>query len=78
MMLFKESFEAHEDDPLLNPAHKLIGKYATNKETANNFVDWMIGGKGQKIVREFEVNGVVLYLGAPPGVDPMNRVNLLL
>lgn len=78
MILFKESFEAHEDDPLLNPAHILVGKYATNKETANNFVDWMIGGKGQKIVREFEVDGVVLYSGAPPGVDPMNRVNLLL
>jgi ABC-type tungstate transport system permease subunit len=78
MILFKESFEADENDPLLNPAHIIVGKYATNNETANSFVDWMIGDRGQKIVSAFEVNGVILYSGAPVGVDPMNRVELLL
>jgi ABC-type tungstate transport system permease subunit len=78
MMLFKEAFDAAEDDPLLNPAHIIVGVHGTNREMAKRFVDWMIGGIGQKIVSEFKVNGVVLYSGAPPGVDPMNRVKLLL
>lgn len=77
MLLFKEAFEADESDPLLNPAHILVGQCATNKEMANRFVDWMISDQGQRIVTEFAVNGVVLYSGAPKGVDPMNRVNLL-
>jgi ABC-type tungstate transport system permease subunit len=45
---------------------------------ANRFLDWMISEKGQKILVEFKANGVVLYASAPTGVDPMNRVDLLL
>ena len=79
MTLFKEAFEAAEDDPLLNPAHILVGKHATHKGLANAFVDFMIRENGgQKVVKGFAVNGVLLYSDAPKGVDPMNRVKLLL
>lgn len=78
MILFKEAFDAAEDDPLLNPAHIVVGEYGTNKEMAKEFVDWMIGEEGQKIVRNFDVNGVVLYSSAPLDMNPMNRVELLL
>lgn len=78
MILFKEAFEAAEDDPLLNPAHILVGTYSTNKQLANSFAEFMTNDKGQKTVREFEVNGVVLYSDAPKDVNPMNRVELLL
>lgn len=77
MILFKEAFNAAEDDPLLNPAHVICGKYSTNRDMAKRFVDWMTSRTGQTIVSEFKVNEVVLYSGAPAGLDPMNRVNLL-
>jgi ABC-type tungstate transport system permease subunit len=78
MVLFKGAFEAAEDDALLNPAHVLVRTYSPNKQLANSFADFMISDKGQETVREFKVNGVVLYADAPKDVNPMNRVELLL
>jgi hypothetical protein len=38
------------------------------------FVDWLIEADGgQKTIRDFAVNGEVLYTVAPPGVDPLAR-----
>ena len=55
-----------ENDPLLNPAHALVGKYGKNKVMANEFVDWLIRDDGgQDVVRKFEANGMVLYTCAP-------------
>jgi ABC-type tungstate transport system permease subunit len=57
---------------LLNPAHALLGAYGTNKAMATAFVDWLIDADGgQKTVRDFAVNGEVLYTVAPSGVDPL-------
>lgn len=79
MILFKEAFDATEDDPLLNPAHVLVGKNATYKDMANKFADFMVRAEGgQRVVNEFAVNGILLYSGSPRGVDPMNRVKFLL
>lgn len=55
-----------EDDPLLNPAHILVGTRGANREMAHKFADWMIRRDGgQKVVEEFEHNGVRLYSAAP-------------
>jgi ABC-type tungstate transport system permease subunit len=68
-----------EDDLLLNPAHALVCAYGTNKSMATAFVDWLIEAEGgQKTVRDFGVNGEVLYTIAPPGVDPLARARDIL
>ena len=79
----KEYFQAQgkddEEDPLLNPAHLLVGTEAANKEMANKFADWMIKEDGgQKVIKEFQKNGIDLYTTAPVGVDPLGRVKGLL
>lgn len=41
---------------------------------ATAFVDWLIDADGgQKTIRDFAVNGEVLYTVAPSGVDPLAR-----
>jgi ABC-type tungstate transport system permease subunit len=63
-----------QDDTLLNPAHALVGAYGANKAMAAAFVDWLIEAEGgQKTIRDFAVNGEVLYTVAPSGVDPLAR-----
>ncbi|PQE12669.1 extracellular tungstate binding protein [Rutstroemia sp. NJR-2017a BBW] len=65
MTVFKASTD-DEDDPLLNPAHILVGTRGTNRDMANRFADWMIMKEGgQKVVRDFAVNGNILYSVAP-------------
>ncbi|KAL3426545.1 extracellular solute-binding protein family 1 [Phlyctema vagabunda] len=55
-----------EDDPLLNPAHLLVGTRGENREMANKFADWIVRcDGGQKIIEEFEINGMRLYSTAP-------------
>ncbi|KAI5791986.1 extracellular solute-binding protein family 1 [Geopyxis carbonaria] len=54
-----------ESDPLLNPAHLLIGKDAKNREVGQMFADWLVGARGQKVVTGFKKNGKQLYTGAP-------------
>jgi hypothetical protein len=56
-----------EEDPLLNPAHALVGTNVENKELANQFVDWLImDAGGQKVARTFAKGGTILYSPAPP------------
>ncbi|KAB8302067.1 hypothetical protein EYC80_005518 [Monilinia laxa] len=65
MSIFKASTD-DADDPLLNPAHILVGTRGKNIAMAHKFADWMIQRDGgQKVVEEFEVNGGILYSVAP-------------
>ena len=53
------------DDPLLNPAHLLLGKDARNADTAQSFADWLVSPDGQAVITGFKKNGEQLYTGAP-------------
>lgn len=60
----------NEADPLLNPAHALIGAFGANKAMATLFVDWLIKPDGgQQIIEKFAVNGQALYSCAPAPDD---------
>jgi ABC-type tungstate transport system permease subunit len=52
-------------DPLLNPAHMLVGKNAKNEKTADQFVQWVISDEGQNVIIGFKKNGQQLYTEAP-------------
>ena len=52
-------------DPLLNPAHTLIGANATNAQMANTFTQWAISSEGQAVITGFEKNSQELYTAAP-------------
>ena len=70
MRVYKEVFDANEDDPLLNPAHVLVGTRAGDKAIAEKFVDWLVSpDEGQKVVGEYAVNGIVLHSRAPEGLS---------
>ncbi|KAG5637568.1 hypothetical protein H0H81_004145 [Sphagnurus paluster] len=66
-----EIFKAGSDDatdPLLNPAHVLLGAHAdqVNAEVWLVFMGWVMSKDGgQKIIREFKKFGEVLYSEAP-------------
>ncbi|KAL6720733.1 hypothetical protein ACLMJK_002658 [Lecanora helva] len=65
-----------EKDPLLNPAHLMVGCDVKNEDIANAFADWMIREDGgQEVVTGFKKNGYDLYSGAPKGLDPLATVN---
>jgi ABC-type tungstate transport system permease subunit len=53
------------DDPLLNPAHLLVGKKAPHAKTANDFAKWLVSKKGQDVVVGFKKDGQQLYSPAP-------------
>jgi ABC-type tungstate transport system permease subunit len=53
-------------DPLLNPAHLLIGKKAPNPNKAQAFAKWLVSSKGQEVIKNFKKDGQVLYSVAPP------------
>jgi ABC-type tungstate transport system permease subunit len=53
------------NDPLLNPAHLLIGAKAPNPETAEAFAQWIVSAAGQEVIKNFEKNGEQLYTPAP-------------
>jgi len=55
-------------DPLLNPARVLLGSKAdpANANIWNGFMEWVVEKDGgQKVIREFEKSGQVLYSEAP-------------
>ncbi|KAJ5380344.1 uncharacterized protein N7496_002772 [Penicillium cataractarum] len=52
-------------DPLLNPAHILIGKGARNEKMADRFAQWAISDEGQMVITGFKKNGEQLYTAAP-------------
>ena len=79
MRVFAESFNAEESDPLINPAHALVGTLGKNKETAQCFVDWLEDTKGgQSVIDTFAIRDNLLYARAPSGVDPLGRAGSML
>lgn len=75
--LKKESVDAAEDDPLINPAHALVGAMAQNRLQADAFVEWLQSDEGgQRVVGNFAVHGTVLHSRAVSGVDPLSQVRL--
>lgn len=52
-------------DPLLNPAHILIGKGAKNEKMADKFTHWTVSAEGQKVITSFKKGGEQLYSAAP-------------
>jgi ABC-type tungstate transport system permease subunit len=55
-------------DPLLNPAHLLLGARASSShaDLCMAFVDWVIASNGgQAVIRTFAKSGQVLYSEAP-------------
>ncbi|KAG5793659.1 hypothetical protein H9Q69_007309 [Fusarium xylarioides] len=53
------------DDPLLNPAHALVGEKAPNAKEAAAFIKWLVSDKGQNVIAGFKKDGEVLYSKAP-------------
>lgn len=65
-VIYKAGRDDQPDDPLLNPAHLLIGRQAPNPEFAQRFADWVVSAEGgQKVCAEFKKTGEVLYSPAP-------------
>lgn len=63
-VIFKASTD-EPSDPLLNPAHILVGKNPKYEKMADKFAQWAIGSEGQKVITVFNKNGQQLYTGAP-------------
>jgi ABC-type tungstate transport system permease subunit len=64
MKIYKAATD-DEDDPLLNPAHLLIGNKAANSSFAHQFAEWATSPSGQTVITSFKKNGQQLYSGAP-------------
>jgi ABC-type tungstate transport system permease subunit len=62
---YKAGGDEDPEDPLLNPAHALVGAKAPNGEEASRFVKWLISDEGQDVIGNFKKNGEVLYTKAP-------------
>ncbi|KAL2814507.1 hypothetical protein BDW59DRAFT_176439 [Aspergillus cavernicola] len=58
-------------DPLLNPAHILIGNSATYANMAQDFTSWTVSEAGQSVITSFTKNGQQLYSGAPSNDNPI-------
>ena len=69
--IFKAASD-NEDDPLLNPAHLLIGSHAP--ELAQTFTNWALSDNGQKVITDFKKFGEQLYTGAPANKTVNTRV----
>ncbi|KAI0407016.1 putative extracellular tungstate binding protein [Xylaria palmicola] len=52
-------------DPLLNPAHLLVGARAPNPGRAVAFAEWVVSDRGQAVIAGFRKNGQQLYSPAP-------------
>ncbi|OAX79808.1 hypothetical protein ACJ72_05869 [Emergomyces africanus] len=52
------------DDPLLNPAHLLVGTKAQDLALANKFADWLVSAAGQSVIARFKKDGKLVYTSA--------------
>lgn len=59
-VIFKASTD-EPSDPLLNPAHILVGKNAKHEKMADKFAQWFIGFDGQRFITDLKKNGRQLY-----------------
>ncbi|EER29155.1 extracellular tungstate binding protein, putative [Coccidioides posadasii C735 delta SOWgp] len=65
MVIYKKGTN-DADDPLLNPAHLLVGARAKNAEMAKEFAKWLVSKEGgQKVIEGFKKDGQQLYSPAP-------------
>ena len=67
LKIFKAGTD-NANDPLLNPAHVLLGSKANvnDKDIAAAFITWVVGDPGgQLVVSQFKKHGEVLYSKAP-------------
>ncbi|KAH7889090.1 hypothetical protein F5I97DRAFT_1804275 [Phlebopus sp. FC_14] len=76
MDIFIAGSDDKKNDPLLNPAHVLLGKKAkgSDQEIWNSFMKWVVWSQGgQKIIENFKKpdgpHGKQLYSIAPPNTD---------
>lgn len=76
LTIFAEGGDTDPKDPLLNPAHVLLGAKAntTNKAIWEDFMKWVkLPDGGQKVIKNFKKppgpGGVELYSPAPDGED---------
>jgi ABC-type tungstate transport system permease subunit len=53
------------NDPLLLPAHILIGFNAKNKEMAQEFAIWVTSEAGQHVIKDFKKKNQHVYSPAP-------------
>ena len=63
--VFKEGGDEKPNDPLLNPAHVLLGTHIhdDNAKLAKDFVDWLIKRDGgQDVIKYFKKDGTDDYL----------------
>lgn len=51
----------------------MVGTKATNKQTANEFADWIKEG-GQEVIRTFTKGKKVAYSTIPKDICPLDRV----
>ncbi|KAK2733176.1 hypothetical protein FQN55_003714 [Onygenales sp. PD_40] len=63
--IYKAGGDKDPKDPLLNPAHLIIGAKSKNNETAHDFAEWLVGKDGQKVIKGFKKGEEFLYSGAP-------------
>ena len=68
-LLTDKQMEGRDDDKtdiMLLPAHALVGAYGENKAVADAFAVWITrSDDGQKVLSEFERDGVLIYIKAP-------------
>lgn len=58
---------------MINPAHALVGSLAKERELAEVFADWLSQADGgQKVIRDFAVNGTILYSPARMNAQPQD------
>lgn len=70
LTIFAEGGDTDPEDPLLNPAHVLLGAKAANEDIGNKFMEWVkLPDGGQKVIEHFRKppspGGVQLYSPAP-------------
>lgn len=72
LSIFAEGRDTNPDDPLLNPAHVLLGAKAdpANEVIWKKFIEWVkLPDGGQKVIKDFKkppgLGGEQLYSPAP-------------
>jgi len=68
LTIYKAGGDSDPEDPLLNPAHVLLGANADpdNLPYAQSFMQWVVSATGgQHVIETFEKNGEILYSKAP-------------
>ncbi|KAI1310716.1 putative extracellular tungstate binding protein [Xylaria venustula] len=56
-VIYKAGTDEDPNDPLLNPAHLLVGAKAPNPDRAVAFATWVVSERGQSLIASFKKNG---------------------